>query len=27
MWNVFVNEPVKFRVKIPSGCWENGKKL
>jgi len=27
MQNVSINEPVKFRIKIPSGCWENGEKL
>jgi len=27
MQKVSVNKAVKFRIKIPNGCWENGEKI
>jgi len=27
MQKVPLNKTVKFHVKIPNGCWENGEKL
>jgi len=26
MSKVSINEAVKFHIKIPNGCWENGEK-
>jgi len=27
MLEVLLNKAVKFRIKIASGCWENGEKI
>jgi len=27
MQKVSVNKAVKFRIKIPNGCWENSEKI
>jgi len=27
MYNISENKSVKFRIKIPNGCWEKSEKL